>query len=113
MLRRFAVSLGLTTVLVVGCGGADTSNPAGFCSAYSSAFCSKAQACGAPGVTPSCSSDLQNVLDCAHFACPAGGTFNSAAASQCIDAINGLSCTDAANGLGNNSAPAVCAQICR
>ena len=83
MLRRFAVSRGLTTVLVVGCGGADTSNPAGFCSAYSSAFCSKAQACGAPGVTPSCSSDLQNVLDCAHFACPAGGTFNSAAASQC------------------------------
>ena len=112
MLRRFTVSLGLTAVLV-GCGGTDTSNPAAFCTAYSSAFCNKAQACGAPGATPSCSSQLQNVLDCPHFTCPAGRTFDSGAASQCIDAINGLSCTDAANGLGLDSAPAVCARICR
>jgi len=113
MLRRFTVSLGLTAVLVAACGGgADTSNPAAACNAYASAFCNKAQACGAPGASSSCSSQLQNALDCPHFACPAGGTFNSGAASQCIDAINGLSCTDAANGLANDSAPAVCAHIC-
>jgi hypothetical protein len=113
MVRRFAVSLGLTAVLVVGCGGADTSNPPAFCSSYSTAFCNKAKACGAPGVTPSCSSDLQNVIDCPHFACADGRTFDSAAASQCIDAINGVSCTDAANGLGPDSAPAVCARVCK
>ena len=112
MLRRFTVSLGLTAVLVVGCGGVDTSNPAAFCSGYSSAFCNKAQACGAPGASSSCSSQLQDVLDCPHFACPAG-TFDSAAASQCIEAINGLRCADAANGLASDSAPAVCARICR
>jgi len=114
MLRRFTVSLGLTAVLVAACGkGADTSTPAAACTAYSSAFCDKAKACGAAGVTPSCSTDLQTALDCPHFTCPAGTTFDSGAASQCIDAINGLSCTDAANGLANDSAPAVCARICR
>ena len=114
MLRRFTVSLGLTAVLVAACGkGADTSTPAAACTAYSSAFCDKAKACGAAGVTPSCSTDLQAALDCPHFACPTGTTFDSGAASQCVDAINGLSCTDAANGLANDSLPAVCARICR
>ncbi|HZJ53973.1 MAG TPA: hypothetical protein VFD38_07520 [Myxococcaceae bacterium] len=114
MLRRFTVSLGLAAVLVAACGGgADTSNPAGFCNAYASAFCNKAQACGAPGATSSCASQLQNTLDCPHFACPAGGTFDSEAAGQCIDALNGLSCTDAANGFPNGSPAAVCARICR
>ena len=113
MLRRFAVSLGLTAVLVVGCGGPDTSNPAAFCSAYSTSFCNKAAACGVPGVTPSCSTDLQNTIDCPHFACPQGKTFNSGAAKQCIEAIDGVTCAEAAAGLGPDSGPAVCAQICQ
>jgi hypothetical protein len=113
VLRRFAVSLGLTAALVAGCGGPDTSNPAAFCTAYSSAFCAKAQACGAPGVTPSCSTDLQNTIGCPQFTCAQGRTFDSAAARQCIDALNGLSCTDAAKGLGADSPVAVCAQVCR
>ena len=113
MLRRFTVSLGLTAVLVAACGGgADTSTPAAFCSAYSSSICNKAQACGVPGATPSCASLLENEIDCPHFACPAGGTFNSEAASQCIDALNGLNCADAASGFPNGSPAAVCARIC-
>ena len=116
MLRRFTYSLGLIAGLVAACGGgggADTSNPAAACNSYASAFCGKAQACAAPGVTGSCTTELQNALDCGHFACPAGRTFDSGAASQCIDAINGLSCTDAANSLGNGTLPAVCSRICK
>jgi hypothetical protein len=113
MVRRFTVSLGLTAVLVMGCGGSDTSTPAAFCSSYSTSICNKAHACGNPGATPSCASELQNYIDCPHFACPEGRTFDSGAASQCIDAINGISCADAANGLGPDSAPAVCARICK
>ena len=113
MLRRFTVSVGLTAVLVAACGGhADTSTPAAACSAYASSFCDKAKACGVEGVTPSCSSDMQTALDCPHFTCPTGTTFDSGAAGQCIDAINGLSCTDAANVVANDSLPAVCARIC-
>lgn len=119
MLRRFTASVGLAAVLVVGCGGGgggdkpDTSTPAATCTAYSSAFCNKAHACGAAGYTPACSTQVQTALDCPHFACAAGRTFDSAAASQCIDAINALSCTDAANGLLNGVTPDVCGRVCR
>jgi hypothetical protein len=112
MLRRFTVSLGLTAVLVAACGGADTSNPAALCTSYANAFCNKAKACGAPGVNSSCSSDIQTQLDCSHFSCPTGTTFDSGAAGQCIDQINGLSCTDAIDVVANSSLPSVCSRIC-
>jgi len=113
MLRRYMVSLGLTAMMVAACGGgADTSNPAALCTSYANAFCNKAKACGAPGVTDSCSSDIQTQLDCAHFSCPTGTTFDSGAAGQCIDAINGLSCPDAQNLVENSSLPSVCSRIC-
>ena len=114
MLRRFAYSLGVTAVLVTACGGgADTSNPTAACNAYASAFCNKAQACGVPGANGSCAGQLQTALDCPHFACPAGTTFDSGAAKECVDGINGLSCTDAANAAQNGQLGAACSRICR
>jgi hypothetical protein len=114
MLRRFTVSLGLTAVLVAACGGgADTSNPVAFCNAYAPAFCNKAQACGAQGDASACANQIRNDVDCPHFACAAGRTFDSEAASQCIDAINGMSCADVPNGVPNVPTIAVCARVCR
>jgi len=46
------------------------------------------------------------------MACPAGSTFDSNAAGQCIDALNGLSCGDAQNELANNTLPNACNAIC-
>ena len=116
MLRRFASSLVVTAALVAACGGSggsDTSTPSAACNSFASAFCSKAQSCGAPGASGSCVSELQNAMGCAQLTCPAGTKFDSVAASDCIDAVNKLSCTDAANELGNGALPSACNNICR
>jgi len=114
MLRRFTVSLGLTAVLAAACGGADTSNPVAFCNAYAPAFCNKAKACGAQGDVEACANQIRNDSDCAHFACAAGLTFDSEAARQCIDGINGLSGTDTTvNGAPNVPGIPACARVCR
>ena len=115
MLRRFASSLVVTAALVAACGGgsSDTSTPAAACDSFASAFCNKAQSCGAPGYGGSCTSELQNAMGCAQVTCPAGTKFDSGAASDCIDALNKLSCTDAANELGAGQLPGVCNTICR
>ena len=115
MLRRFASSLVVIAALVAACGGSgtDTSNPAAACNSFASAFCNKAQSCGAPGYSGSCTSELQNSMGCAQVTCPAGTKFDSGAASDCIDALNKLSCTDAANELGAGQLPGVCNTICR
>jgi hypothetical protein len=114
--HRFRCSLGFIAALLAACGGggggADTSNPTAACNSYASAVCNKAQACGANGVTAQCGTQLQTALDCAHLTCPAGSTFDSGAASQCIDAINGLSCTEAANDFANGPLPAACNRVC-
>ena len=52
-------------------------------------------------------------MGCAQVTCPAGTKFDSGAASDCIDALNKLSCGDAANELGNGQLPDVCNTICR
>ena len=114
MLRRFTMSLGLIAVLAAACGGADTSNPVAFCNAYAPAFCNKAKACGAQGDVEACANQIRNDSDCAHFACAAGLTFDSEAARQCIDGINGLSCTDTTvSGAPNVPGIPACGRICR
>ena len=115
VLRRFASSLVVIAALVAACGGsgADTSNPAAACNSFASAFCNKAQSCGAPGASGSCATELQNAMGCAQVTCPVGTRFASGAASDCIDAVNKLSCTDAANELGNGALPAACNTVCR
>jgi hypothetical protein len=113
VLPRFTHSLILGAVLLAACGGPDTGNPVAACNSFASAVCNKAQSCGATGVTGSCASQLQNSLDCAHVTCPAGTKFDSGAASECIDALNKLSCSDAANQLANNTLPGACNSICR
>jgi hypothetical protein len=117
MLRRFTSSLVVTAALLAACGGgggsADTSTPAAACNSFAAAFCNKAQSCGAPGYSGSCTSELQNSMGCAQVTCPAGTKFDSGAASDCIDALNKLSCTDAANELGAGQLPGVCNTICR
>jgi hypothetical protein len=112
VISRFTCSLVVGAALFVACGGPDTSNPAAACNALASAICSKAQSCGATGVTSSCTSQLQNALQCAQVACPAGTTFDSGRASQCIDAINKLSCNDAANVGANGTLPDPCNSVC-
>jgi hypothetical protein len=113
VLRRFASSLVVTAALVAACGGSDTSTPSAACNSFASAYCNKAQACGAPGAGGSCAPELQNAMGCAQLTCPAGTKFDSGAASDCIDAVNKLSCTDAANELGNGQLPGACNNICR
>ena len=108
MLPRFTCSLVFSVALFAACGGPDTSNPGAACNSLASSFCNKAQSCGS-SVTSSCASQVQNALDCAHVVCPAGTTFDSSTASQCIDAVNGLSCGDAANG----TLPSACHSVCR
>ena len=112
MLRRFACSLVLSTALFAACSGPDTSNPVAACNSFASAVCNKAHSCGATADASACGAQLQNALNCAHMACPAGSTFDSNAASQCIDALNGLSCGDAQNQLANNTLPNACNTIC-
>ena len=112
MLRRFTSSLGVTAALFAACSGPDTSTFPAACNSFASAVCNKAQSCGAT-VTGSCTSDLQNSLGCARATCPAGSKFDSGAASDCIDAVNKLSCDDAANDLANNKLPSACNNICR
>lgn len=115
MLRRTTFSLIVTVALLAACGGggADTSSPAAACNSFASAFCNKAQSCGAPGAGGSCTTQLENAMGCAQLSCPAGTKYDSGAASECIDAVNKLSCTDAANELGNGVLPAACNNVCR
>jgi len=115
VLSRFTCSL-VFGALIVACGGAgagaDTSNPTAACNALASAYCNKAQACGV-NVSPSCASNAQNAMDCAHVVCPAGTTFDSGAASQCIEAINGWSCNEDASAIVNGTLPTACHSVCR
>ena len=112
MLSRFTSSLIFCAALLAACGGgSDTSNPTSACNSLASVYCNKAQACGA-NVSSSCASNAQNVLDCAHFACPAGTSFDSKAASQCIDAINGWSCNEDASAIVNGTLPDACHTVC-
>jgi hypothetical protein len=115
MLRRTTSALIVTVALLAACGGGgpDTSSLSSACDSFASAFCNKAQACGAPGYSSSCTSQIQNSMGCAQLSCPAGTKYDSGAASECIDAVNKLSCTDAANVLGNGGTPAACNNVCR
>ena len=111
MLRPIACSLVLGAALVA-CSGPDTSNPVSACNSFASAVCNKAHSCGATTDASACDTQLQNSLSCAQTACPAGSTFDSNAASQCIEALNALSCGDAQAELASNTLPSACSTIC-
>jgi len=113
VLPRFTCSLVFGAVLLVACGGSgsDTSNPTAACNALATSYCNKAQSCGV-NVASTCASNAQNVMDCAHVACPAGTTFDSGAASQCIDAINAWSCNEDASAIVNGTLPDACHAVC-
>ena len=93
--------------------GSDTSNPVAACNSFASATCSKASSCGVSGVTSACAGNLESLLGCSSAACPSGQTFNSGAASQCISAINGLSCSDASSDYLNGTLPSACNSVCQ
>jgi hypothetical protein len=112
VLPRFTSSLIICAALLAACGGgSDTSNPAAACNSLASVYCSKAQSCGA-NVSPTCAENAQNVLDCAHFSCPAGTTFDSGAAKECIDSVNGWSCIEDASAVVNGTLPDACHRVC-
>ena len=100
-------------LLVLACGSSDTSNPVAACNSFAAAVCSKASSCGVSGITSACAGNLESSFNCANAACGSGATFNSSAASQCISAINGLSCSDASTYLANESLPSVCSSVCQ
>jgi hypothetical protein len=112
MLPRFSRSLVFCAALLAACGGgADTSNPTAACNSLASTYCDKAKSCGA-NVASTCASNAQQVLGCASFSCPAGTTFDSAAAKQCIDGINGWSCNEDASAIVNGTLPDACHTVC-
>jgi hypothetical protein len=99
-------------LLVLACGSSDTSNPVAACNSFASAVCSKASSCGVTGITSACAGNLESAFNCANAACTSG-TFNSGAASSCINAINGLSCGDASTDLSNQTLPSACDSVCQ
>jgi len=113
VLPRIQCALVVAAVLVTACGGPDVSSFSAACSSFASTVCKKAQACGATNDTSSCTSQLQDRLGCARAVCPAGSTYDSKAASDCINGIDSLSCDDAATALANNTLPSACNSVCR
>jgi len=98
--------------LLLSACGSDTSNPVAACNSFASAICNKASSCNVSGITSACASNLEAAIDCPHAACSSGQSFDSGAASNCINAINGLSCTDAGDALESGSLPSVCDSVC-
>ena len=111
-MRNVLVAVSLSVLVLPACGSSDTSNPVAACNSFAAAICSKASSCGLPGVASACTGNLETALNCSQAACTSGN-FNSGAASQCIDAINGLSCTDAGNDLSNETLPSACNSVCK
>lgn len=112
MLHRLTCSLVLSAALLAACGGTDTSSPTAACNALASAYCNKAQACGV-NVSSSCASNAQNAMGCAHVVCPAGTTFDSGAASQCVEGVNNWSCNEDASAIVNGTLPSACHNVCK
>ncbi len=96
---------------LVGCGGSDTSNPVAACDSFVTAACNRASACMDLGTTSvsQCITNGEANVGCATAVCPAGTTFNSSAASQCVNDVNAESCTD----IGNGVTPASCSTGCQ
>jgi hypothetical protein len=96
-------------VALAGCGGADTSNPVAACNSGITAACNKASSCNLLGTTTvdECITAGEAAVGCSGAACPAGTTFSSSVANQCISDINNESCTNA----GEEELPASCNNI--
>ncbi|HZW88412.1 MAG TPA: hypothetical protein VFF12_04980 [Myxococcaceae bacterium] len=109
---RKVLAVASLSILASACGGSDTSNPVAACNSFASAVCNKASSCQVQGITSACAGNLQNALDCAHAGCSSGQSFDSGAAGNCINDINGLSCTDAGNDLSNGTLPSSCNNVC-
>jgi len=108
-LRRLLVAVGVSA-LAAGCGtsSTDVSTPVAACNSFVSAGCNKASSCSllTTGVTVSqCITTAEAAASCSTRSCPTGTTYDSAAATSCINNLNAQSCTD----FGNNVTPTGCA----
>jgi hypothetical protein len=109
---RKILAVASLSILASACGSSDTSNPVAACNSFAQAVCNKASSCQVQGITSACAGNLETAFNCAQAGCSSGQSFDSGAASSCINDINGLSCTDAGNDLGNGTLPSACNNVC-
>jgi hypothetical protein len=106
---RFAFAFVSLSLLVGACSGNDTSSPAAACNSLANTLCNKLSSCNLLGSTTvaACISGAEAAASCATLTCPAGKSFNSGAASQCLSDLGNESCTD----VGNQVLPTSCQAI--
>lgn len=106
---RFALAFACLSLLVGACSGNDTSSPSAACNSLANTVCNKLSSCNLLGSTSvsTCTSALEGQLSCSTQSCPSGKSFNSSAASQCLNDIGNESCTDVGNAVLPNSCQAL------
>jgi len=80
------------------------------CNSLVTAVCNREAACNNLNGTPvaACITAAETNLNCSSASCPAGTTFSSSAANQCVSDVNNESCTD----IQNEDTPASCSTTC-
>ncbi len=103
-MRRLLVLAGLCA-MAVGCGSSN-GNPVDACNNAASTICNKLSSCGSLNGTTvaQCITQVEAAATCSTRTCPAGTSFDSNAASTCINDVNGASCASISGG----NAPASC-----
>jgi len=117
MIKVLGFGLASSLFLLGACGG---NSPQDECNKIASVACSKLYQCVDPATITStlgftsqsqCTDSYQSTLHCAtaQANCPAGTTYNGAAADTCVNDYNNLACNQVASG----TKPLSCGQVCQ